>query len=92
MTLLEAMAAGVPTVAARIGGVPDLITDGKTGFLFDPRDAAGMAGAVARVLQHPAAAAEVARQAKLQARERCHPLVVARRHLEIYREVLASDV
>jgi glycosyltransferase involved in cell wall biosynthesis len=46
MTVLEAMAAGVPVVAANVGGVPDLITDGKTGLLCNPLDAASMAGAV----------------------------------------------
>jgi len=89
MTLLEAMAAGVPTVAARVGGVPDLIEEGRTGFLCDPRNPASMADAVARLLEHPAAA-KIALRARQQVRERCHPLVVAHRHLEIYREVLGK--
>jgi glycosyltransferase involved in cell wall biosynthesis len=36
--LLEAMAAGCPVVAARSGGIPDIVTDGVNGFLFDPND------------------------------------------------------
>ncbi len=90
MTVLEAMAAGVPVVAARVGGLPDLIEDRKTGFFCDPLDAASMAAAIERVLRNPSAAAEVARQAGQAARERFHPKIVARRHLEIYREVLGS--
>ena len=49
-----------------------------------------MAAATERVLLNPAAAAAVARHARQRARERFHPEVVARRHLEIYREVLNS--
>ena len=90
MTVLEAMAADVPVVAARVGGLPDLIEDGKTGFFCDPLQAASMAGAIEKVLANPSAAAEVARQANQHARERFHPGVIARRHLEIYREVLSN--
>jgi glycosyltransferase involved in cell wall biosynthesis len=90
MTVLEAMAAGVPVVAARVGGLPDLIEDGKTGFFCDPLDPASMAAAIEKVLVHPFAAAEVARQANQCARVRFHPEVIARVHLQIYREVLSS--
>ncbi len=36
LVLLEAMAAGCPAIAARSGGIPDIVTDGKNGYLFDP--------------------------------------------------------
>jgi glycosyltransferase involved in cell wall biosynthesis len=88
MAVLEAMAAGVPVVAARVGGVPDLVEDGKTGFLCEPLDGPSMRRAVEKVLTAPAVAVQVARQAKERARERFHPEVIARRHVEIYREVL----
>ena len=44
--LLEAGAAGVPAVATAVGGVPDIVADGKTGLLVPPRDAAAIAKAV----------------------------------------------
>jgi glycosyltransferase involved in cell wall biosynthesis len=88
MTVLEAAAAGVPVVAAKVGGVPDLIEDGKTGLLCDPHNAASMAGAVEKILEQPQLARSLAAEANRCARERFHPTVVARRHLEIYREVL----
>jgi glycosyltransferase involved in cell wall biosynthesis len=71
-----------------VGGLPDLIEDGKTGFFCDPLEAASMAAAIERVLLNPSSAAEVARQARESARARFHPEVIARRHVEIYREVL----
>jgi glycosyltransferase involved in cell wall biosynthesis len=90
MTILEAMAAGVPVVASKVGGLPDLIEEGKTGFFCDPLEAASLSAAVEGVLLNPSAAGEVARHARQRARERFHPEVIARRHLEIYREVLSS--
>ncbi len=50
LVLLEAMAAGTPIVAAASGGVPDIIEDGRTGFLFKPGDEAAAARAVNRLL------------------------------------------
>ncbi|MBF0619136.1 MAG: glycosyltransferase [Candidatus Omnitrophica bacterium] len=48
--LLEAMAAGVPVVASRRTAIPEIITDGKEGFLVPPRDEAKIADAVMRIL------------------------------------------
>jgi glycosyltransferase involved in cell wall biosynthesis len=90
MSVLEAMAAGVPVVASRVGGLPDLIEDGKTGFFCDPQEAVSISGAVERVLLNPCMAAAVAGRAREIARDRFHPEVIARRHVEIYREVLSS--
>jgi len=90
MVVLEAMASGVPVVAARVGGVPDLIEEGKTGLFCEPRDADSMRAGIERVLKSPAAAEEMAREAKLRAKARFSPGVIAQRHLEIYREVLSG--
>jgi len=91
MAILEAMAAGVPVIAARVGGVPELVEEGKTGFFCDPQDPASMAAALERVLLNPSATAQVTQQARERARERFHPEAIARRHLEIYQEVLRCD-
>ncbi len=90
MAVLEAMAAGVPVVAARVGGLPDLIEEGKTGFFCDPLDPSSMAAAVEKVLVNPCVAAAVAGRAHECARVRFHPKVIAQRHVEIYQEVLRS--
>jgi glycosyltransferase involved in cell wall biosynthesis len=44
--LMEAMALGVPVIATRVGGVPDLVTHGETGWLLQPGDAGALAGAI----------------------------------------------
>ena len=91
MVVLEAMAAGVPVVATSVGGVPDLIQDGMTGFLCDPADPASIRAGVEKALASPSATQEMTRLAKASAENRFHPLVVARRHLQIYHEFLSKD-
>jgi glycosyltransferase involved in cell wall biosynthesis len=90
MSVLEAMAAGVPVLAAKAGGLPDLIEDGANGLLCDPLDSASMGAGVSKLLEDASLARALADKARQQARERYHPLVVARRHVEIYQEILSS--
>jgi glycosyltransferase involved in cell wall biosynthesis len=51
VSAIEAMAAGCPVVATRVGGLPDLVTDGETGYLVPPGDAPALAATVARLLR-----------------------------------------
>ena len=90
MVVLEAMAAGVPVLASNVGGVPDLIEPEKTGLLCDPQRPESFRDGVARLLEHQELSRRLAEAAKAEARRRFHPQVIARRHLEIYREVLAA--
>jgi len=52
MTLIEASAAETPVVASRVGGVPDIVTDGRTGVLVEAGDAGGLAEAICRLLSN----------------------------------------
>jgi glycosyltransferase involved in cell wall biosynthesis len=87
MVVLEAMAAGVPVVASRVGGVPDLIEHGETGLLLEPEDISSITKAVGRMLTDEAGRARMAAKARERAKQRFDPRAVAQRHLEIYREV-----
>jgi len=51
MTVIEAYSMGVPVIGAKIGGIPEILPDGKTGFLFAPKDAADLKNVVARANQ-----------------------------------------
>lgn len=90
MVVLEAMAAGVPVLASKIGGVPDLIESEKTGIFCDPDQPESFRDGVARLLAGRDLADRIATAAKAEARRRFHPQVIARQHLEVYRQVLQT--
>jgi colanic acid/amylovoran biosynthesis glycosyltransferase len=64
VALMEAMASGVPVVATRLSGIPELVQDGVTGVLVEPGDATAMADAITRLLDDEALAAELAGRAR----------------------------
>ena len=67
LVLLEAMAAGCPVVAARSGGIPDIVTDGVNGYLFDPNDHQGAIVATQRLLAAKHEKEELRQNARLEA-------------------------
>jgi glycosyltransferase involved in cell wall biosynthesis/GT2 family glycosyltransferase len=64
VALMEAMAAGVPVIASRVSGLPELVRDGETGLLTPPGDAAALADALRALRAEPGAAIERARAAR----------------------------
>ena len=53
LSVLEAMAAGVPVVATRVGSLPEIIEDGHNGVLIEPGDPTSLAGAIAGIIDDP---------------------------------------
>jgi glycosyltransferase involved in cell wall biosynthesis len=69
LTVVEAMAAGRPLVASRIGGIPELVEHERTGLLVEPGHPDELAGAIQRLLDDPGLAADMGARAKAVARE-----------------------
>jgi glycosyltransferase involved in cell wall biosynthesis len=61
-SLLEAMACGCSCVASNVGGNPELVRDGETGYLFVPGDVDGLASTIARLIEDRQARQEIARR------------------------------
>jgi len=59
VSLIEALAAGVPVVATAVGGVPDVVVEGGTGYLVEVGDVKGMAAAIIELLRNPERAKEM---------------------------------
>jgi glycosyltransferase involved in cell wall biosynthesis len=88
MVVLEAMAASVPIMAAKVGGVPELITGEATGIFCDPLDATSMREGVSRLLNDQSLVKRLTAAAKAEAQMKYHPLKIAEGHVKIYEEVL----
>jgi len=90
LAALEAMACEVPVVASRVGGLPEVIDDGITGYLCAPDDVDGMAERGVALLGNPELRDRIGRAAAARVRERfCAELIVPQ-YEQCYRDVLAS--
>jgi glycosyltransferase involved in cell wall biosynthesis len=67
--LVEAMAAGKPVVASRVGGIPDLVRNDETGYLVPPADAEALADGIKKLLDDPEKAWEMGQRGKEYCRQ-----------------------
>jgi N-acetyl-alpha-D-glucosaminyl L-malate synthase BshA len=90
LAALEAMACGAPPVATRVGGVPELITDGVDGFLAAPGDIAAQAGRAVALLTDAALHRRMSRAARLTAETRFSSDRIIPQYERCYEEVLSE--
>jgi trehalose synthase len=88
LTVAEAMWKSRPVVASAVGGIVDQVVDSETGYLVDPGDLAGFAARVSHLLDAPAEAARLGRNA----RERITAQFLADRHLLQYAALVESTL
>jgi glycosyltransferase involved in cell wall biosynthesis len=90
VAVLEAMAAGKPVVASRVGGLSDVVIDGRTGLLVPPADAEALSEAIAALIAEPSRARAMGLAAAARAREHFALELMAARNEEYYFELLAG--
>ena len=90
LTVLEAMAAGTPVVATRVGGIPEQVRHGYEALLVDPGDPVALAEAVAGLLADPGRAARITDLARIRLRDHFSPDVMLTSVLDCYHSVLAA--
>ena len=86
--VIEGMAAGLPVIASRGGGVPEIITDGENGLLTTMGDSAGLAEAIMRLLANPAEAQRLGRAGYEHVRKHFRASRGANKVADIYEEIL----
>lgn len=88
MAILEAMIAGKPVVATQVGGNPELVLNGKTGFLVPPRDSQALASSLVTLLTTKALAAQFAEKGKCRAEGQFSLETMVRAYQALYDECL----
>jgi glycosyltransferase involved in cell wall biosynthesis len=89
-TVLDAFAAGVPVVATRAGGIPEIVRDGESGLLANPGDAAALADLVWRVLHEEPLRDLIVAGGRAAAADHAAGRMV-RRTLDLYGEILRGE-
>lgn len=83
----QAMAAGKPVVATRVGGIPDLVAEGRTGLLVDYGDVPALVGALAQILLNPALGRQLGQAGQAEAEKRFRVSVVAAKTRAMYEQI-----
>jgi glycosyltransferase involved in cell wall biosynthesis len=89
--VMESMSCGTPVIGFEVGGVPEMVHDGVSGFLVPKGDVAGLRQAILRVLNNPTLRAEMSENCRRIAVQVYDEKVQARRYLALYESVLGID-
>lgn len=89
--VLDAMACGIPVVATRAGGLPEIVRDGQTGRLVAPADPLALAEGIIDLLRHPELAEAMADQGRAAVGQCFSLQVMVDKNIEVYRKILDKN-
>jgi len=87
--VLEALSTGLPVVTTNVGGIPEMIEDGKNGFLVEPSNSRELADRILYCLEHPAAASEMALLARKTIENQFDWRLIVKKVVKVYDEALS---
>ena len=90
LAALEAQACEVPSIASRIGGIPEVVTDNETGFLSDVRDTDKMSDDALRLVNDPDMRIEMGKNARQSAVSRYSATEIIPQYMRFYEKVLGA--
>lgn len=91
VAILEAMAAGKPVVATRVGGIPELVSDTITGLLVPAKDCGALAQAISKLLSQPGLAQQMGESGRARVRKHFTVEQMAKKNEDFYYELLEDQ-
>jgi glycosyltransferase involved in cell wall biosynthesis len=89
--VLDALALGKPVVAAKSGGIPEIIKNGESGLLVSPADPKALSEGIIRMLTDDELAKRVARTGKSVVKQKFTIDTMVERNIDVYRQILGDD-
>jgi len=90
LSIMEAMAMELPVVASNVGGIPNLIKDGKTGILVTPENAVELAAGIVKILENPVLSKEIGTEGRRFIKENCSSQSMVNQTLKVYEKVISE--
>lgn len=90
MSVMEAMAAGLPVISTAVGGVPELVEDSISGILVPPEDPMALSQAIQKLVEDPHLLAQMGKRARQTALERFDACTMTRAYETLYETILSS--
>jgi glycosyltransferase involved in cell wall biosynthesis len=90
-SIMEAMDHGVPVIGTRVGGIPELLAEGRAGMLIDLDDHKALASAILRLKNDPVMCSELVEEALKRLAENYAPQTMVNQYWALYRDVMRKE-
>jgi glycosyltransferase involved in cell wall biosynthesis len=90
IAIVEAMAAGLPVIASKIGGIPEIVIHGETGLLVPPDDPGALADALRELTANPERAKAMGQRGRQRAKALFSVEAMVKQHEDLYEQLLTS--